>query len=153
MKKADMGDVIDDFYKSDAPQFKGKSKKKRREMAIAAKLAAESKLQELDDKTLKSYEDKASADVKKKIKARDFDGASKRQQGISRSLNTRLGRSVDRLKKSASELSKATKTFLDKGNKRAEKDYYKANEEYDAVLKVRKPNKRAAEYMKGKKKV
>ena len=35
MKKADMGDVIDDFYKSDAPQFKGKSKKKRREMAIA----------------------------------------------------------------------------------------------------------------------
>ena len=42
-----MGDVIDDFYKSDAPQFKGKSKKKRREMAIAAKLAAESKLQEL----------------------------------------------------------------------------------------------------------
>lgn len=41
MKKADMGDVIDDFYKSDAPQFKGKSKKKRREMAIAAKLDAE----------------------------------------------------------------------------------------------------------------
>jgi len=41
MKKADMGDVIDDFYKSDAPQFKGKSKKKRREMAIAAKLEAE----------------------------------------------------------------------------------------------------------------
>jgi len=41
MKKADMGDVIDDFYKSDAPQFKGKSKKKRREMAIAAKLEDE----------------------------------------------------------------------------------------------------------------
>jgi hypothetical protein len=41
MKKADMGDVIDDFYKSDAPQFKGKSKKKRREMAIAAKLNTE----------------------------------------------------------------------------------------------------------------
>ena len=39
--KMDMGDVIKDFYKSDAPQFKGKSKKKRREMAIAAKLATE----------------------------------------------------------------------------------------------------------------
>ena len=39
-----MGDVIKDFYKSDAPQFKGKSKKKRREMAIAAKLSAESAL-------------------------------------------------------------------------------------------------------------
>lgn len=138
MKKADMGDVIDDFYKSDAPQFKGKSKKKKREMAIAAKLAAESKLQELDDKTLKSYEDKASADVKKKVKARDFDGAQKRQQGISRSLNTRLGRSVNRLKKSASELSKATKTFIDKGNKRAEKDYYKANEEYHSVNELDK---------------
>lgn len=36
----EMGDVIKDFYKSDAPQFKGKSKKKRRQMAIAAKLSA-----------------------------------------------------------------------------------------------------------------
>jgi len=41
MKKADMGEVIKDFRKSDAPQFKGKSKEKRREMAIAAKLSAE----------------------------------------------------------------------------------------------------------------
>ena len=36
-----MGDVIKDFYKSDAPQFKGRSKENRREMAIAAKLTAE----------------------------------------------------------------------------------------------------------------
>lgn len=41
MDKADMGDVIKDFQDSDAPQFKGKSKDKRREMAIAAKLSAE----------------------------------------------------------------------------------------------------------------
>jgi len=41
MKKEKMGDVIKDFYKSDAPQFKGKSKEKRRQMAIAAKLTAE----------------------------------------------------------------------------------------------------------------
>jgi len=41
LKKAKMGDVIKDFYKSDAPQFKGRSKEKRREMAIAAKLTAE----------------------------------------------------------------------------------------------------------------
>ena len=34
-----MGDVVKDFYKSDAPQFKGKSKAKRRQMAIAAKLS------------------------------------------------------------------------------------------------------------------
>ena len=41
IKKADMGEVIDDFYDSDAPQFKGKSKEKRRQMAIAAKLQAD----------------------------------------------------------------------------------------------------------------
>jgi putative cell wall-binding protein len=38
-----MGDVIDDFQKSDAPQFKGKSKEKKRQMAVAAKLGAEKK--------------------------------------------------------------------------------------------------------------
>ena len=38
-KATPMGAVIDDFYQSDAPQFKGKSKAKRREMAIAAKLS------------------------------------------------------------------------------------------------------------------
>ena len=42
-KKSDMGDYIDDFRKSDAPQFKGKSKAKRTQMAIAAKLAADDK--------------------------------------------------------------------------------------------------------------
>lgn len=40
--KTDMGDVIKDFQKSDAPQFKGKSKEKKRQMAIAAKLGSES---------------------------------------------------------------------------------------------------------------
>jgi len=38
-KNTPMGDVIKDFYKSDAPQFKGKSKAKKRQMAIAAKLS------------------------------------------------------------------------------------------------------------------
>jgi predicted DNA binding CopG/RHH family protein len=41
LKKSSMGTVIKDFQDSDAPQFKGKSDKKRREMAIAAKLAAD----------------------------------------------------------------------------------------------------------------
>jgi hypothetical protein len=41
LAKSDMGNVIKDFQSSDAPQFKGKSKKKRQEMAIAAKLEAE----------------------------------------------------------------------------------------------------------------
>ena len=36
---ADQGEYIDDFINSDAPQFKGKSKEKRKEMAIAAYLS------------------------------------------------------------------------------------------------------------------
>ncbi len=65
MKKADMGDVIDDFKKSDAPQFQGKSMAKRRQMAIAAKLSANeeqkeslklSKISEgIDQKLLKQF--------------------------------------------------------------------------------------------------
>ncbi len=39
-KDADAGEYIKDFEKSKAPQFKGKSKKKRREMAVAAFMAA-----------------------------------------------------------------------------------------------------------------
>ncbi len=42
-KNADAGDYIDDFRKSDAPQFKGKSDKKKRQMAIAAYLSAKDK--------------------------------------------------------------------------------------------------------------
>jgi SOS response regulatory protein OraA/RecX len=46
MRTADVGEVVKDFYKSDAPQFKGKSKEKRRQMAIAAKLEAEEQNEE-----------------------------------------------------------------------------------------------------------
>tara|TARA_Y100000389_G_scaffold196336_1_gene229115 strand:+ start:204 stop:875 length:672 start_codon:yes stop_codon:yes gene_type:complete len=41
MNKDDMSKVITDFRKSDAPQFKGKSDKKKQQMAIAAKLNSE----------------------------------------------------------------------------------------------------------------
>ena len=40
---ADAGDYIDDFRKSDAPQFKGKSDKKIRKMAVAAYLSKKGK--------------------------------------------------------------------------------------------------------------
>ena len=39
-KDATAGDYVKDFRKSDAPQFKGKSKEKRHKMAIAAYLDA-----------------------------------------------------------------------------------------------------------------
>lgn len=52
-KNADAGDYVKDFQKSKAPQFKGKSKEKRRKMAIAAYLDAkdkkESKMKSFDD--------------------------------------------------------------------------------------------------------
>ena len=49
-KDADAGDYIDDFRKSKAPQFKGKSDKKIRDMAIAAYLDAKDKKEETDMK-------------------------------------------------------------------------------------------------------
>ena len=41
VKSSSMGEVIKDFRKSKAPQFKGKSKKKKQEKAFAAKLQTE----------------------------------------------------------------------------------------------------------------
>ena len=40
-KDATAGDYVKDFQKSDAPQFKGKSKKKKQQMAVAAYLDAQ----------------------------------------------------------------------------------------------------------------
>ena len=48
-KDADMGDYIKDFQKSDSPQFKGKSKEKRKDMAIAY-LSRNEEMEKLDEK-------------------------------------------------------------------------------------------------------
>ena len=56
LKKADMGEVIKDFRKSDAPQFKGKTKEKKRQMAIAAKLDAEDSMKEETEEEKKKRE-------------------------------------------------------------------------------------------------
>jgi len=62
-----MGAWIKDFQKSDAPQFKGKSDKERRDQAIAAYLSAKrgpekeaTDVNELDTNTLISYRKKAN---------------------------------------------------------------------------------------------
>jgi hypothetical protein len=57
---ADQGDYIDDFEKSDAPQFKGKSKEKRKDMAIAAYL---SKNESLIDNVNKMLSESGHTDV------------------------------------------------------------------------------------------
>jgi hypothetical protein len=55
-KKHDAGDYVKDFQKSDAPQFKGKSKAQRQKMAIAAYLDAKDKMDEGKDKKKKKPE-------------------------------------------------------------------------------------------------
>jgi hypothetical protein len=57
LAKAKMGDVIKDFEKSDAPQFAGKSKEKRRQMAIAAKLGAEREAGMKENAEMPSFSD------------------------------------------------------------------------------------------------
>jgi len=47
-KDADAGDYVKDFQKSKAPQFKGKSKEKRRKMAVAAFLANRDKKEHVE---------------------------------------------------------------------------------------------------------
>lgn len=48
-KNSDAGDFIDDFKKSDAPQFKGKSDKKKRDMAIAAYLSRKDQKESVEE--------------------------------------------------------------------------------------------------------
>ena len=71
---ADQGDYIDDFQKSDAPQFKGKSQEKRKKMAIAAFLSKneEVKLDELRIDPKKSSEKDIKHQIKYHEKMRDF---------------------------------------------------------------------------------
>ena len=83
-----MGDVVKDFYKSDAPQFKGRSKEKRREMAIAAKLTAErgklpeEVVTEVSKKTLGSYVKKASTEIGTSAIKGDYKKMQKRHKGV-----------------------------------------------------------------------
>lgn len=84
-KNADAGDYVKDFQKSKAPQFKGKSKKKRQQMAIAAYLDSkeqkeskmktfeeirsrlnEGKVDEISSNKLGDYMTKSAADAAKR---------------------------------------------------------------------------------------
>lgn len=73
--KTKMGDVIKDFQDSDAPQFKGKSMEKRRQMAIAAKLEADRGVKEeveQTDEELKGNQHKIDANKNGKVDSNDF---------------------------------------------------------------------------------
>jgi hypothetical protein len=66
-KDADQGDYIDDFQKSDAPQFKGKSKEKRKDMAIAAYLSKNESFLDNINKMLKENGHTDVASMKNKV--------------------------------------------------------------------------------------
>lgn len=87
MARAKMGDVIKDFQQSDAPQFKGKSQEKRRQMAIAAKMAAEEveleegrmkeiamDMETLGDKEFKAKHKKSKQDMQSALKSEELKG-------------------------------------------------------------------------------
>ena len=69
-KKSDAGDYIDDFTKSKAPQFKGKSKKKKRQMAIAAYLSKKNELADVIKEVLKENDPKKGTGKKPKGSSR-----------------------------------------------------------------------------------
>lgn len=155
IKKADMGEVIKDFQDSDAPQFKGKSKDKKREMAIAAKLDAEDKKEETQvdnkklieeiqavleqkviDKGMRMKIKKKGAKVKKQLSSKDFGQPEAiRQQPYMRKLKneTEYSEVLKKLsemdiKYKASRpkaLSPEMKDTLDKGNKELSKSMKK----------------------------
>jgi len=65
-KSADAGDYIDDFKKSDAPQFKGKSDKKKEKMAVAAYLDSKEEVEIKEmDLLITTKDDRTSVEVQK----------------------------------------------------------------------------------------
>jgi hypothetical protein len=129
---ATAGDYVKDFKKSDAPQFKGKSMKKRRQMAIAAFLSKgnmkeevghvdEEQLDELKKSTLLRYASKATKSSIgmgiKAARARDEDDmetwakhrnkADMRDKGIMRA-GRKLREGIDSDDQQLDEVSKDT---------------------------------------------
>lgn len=125
------GEYVKDFEKSDAPQFKGKSKEKRRVMAIAAYMSAKGKneeveidgdqIDEVSAKTLGSYIKKASSDAKGK----GFDAGH--QQGWAMAQSKELFGGVeagqatdDKAHKRLANVRKATDKLVKKVNENVE---------------------------------
>lgn len=71
-RKHDAGDYVKDFKKSKAPQFKGKSAKKRRQMAIAAYLDAKDKMNEGSESWAAGYKRRVVKTTKAEHKEKGF---------------------------------------------------------------------------------
>jgi hypothetical protein len=118
MAKAKMGDVIKDFQDSDAPQFKGKSDEKRRQMAIAAKLSNE----EVEtNEELNGNQHKIDANKNGKVDGHDF----------------KLLRSKKKVEEEVEELDELSRATLASYVGKAAKDFSKRKPKmgYDGQLK------------------
>jgi hypothetical protein len=117
---------IDDFKKSDAPQFKGKSDKERRDMAIAAYMQAKEEVEQVDElkkSTLGSYIKKASDDARNKSNdaiARHYTGrgyanaafAQKMADNAAEKRKKGIRRAVDKLTREEIELDEAKDQYV-----------------------------------------
>jgi hypothetical protein len=105
----EMGEVIKDFQKSDAPQFKGKSKEKRREMAIAAKLSKE----ETEEETTVDMNNPFAAAKKARIdEYRVKNPASEAEDS-----RQRAKKAAERLSRKVAKTEKETDPGLEEGKK------------------------------------
>lgn len=158
-----MGAWIDDFKKSDAPQFKGKNPKERRDMAIAAymkaknesvdeaidmsKVGTKSTIMHPITRVSKKVDKK---DVKKHVDAGWMHMGPKRNRVTKGPYKVKEGAARDRLVKMVDKAS--GRTMADReadlkkataSRKAAEKDlanFKKQNEVLDVVRKFRKAN-------------
>ena len=113
LKKADMGEVITDFRKSDAPQFKGKSDKKIQKMAIAAKLEADGK--SLKDEYLPEILDKKDVPHIKKLIKKLKDGSelhAKQSKDLEKVMKEQLGGTGPKVAPSSEEMKKKLNTCI-----------------------------------------
>jgi nicotinic acid mononucleotide adenylyltransferase len=109
-KDASMGEYIDDFKDSNAPQFKGKSMKKRRQMAIAAKLSAEGYVSHAQRKAVWASR---NDEKKKKMRKESTDAYgktlqkiadNKKKSNISKSDKDKLGKLAALMRREEAEL-------------------------------------------------
>ena len=105
----EMGEVIKDFQKSDAPQFKGKSKEKRREMAIAAKLSKE----ETEEETTVDMNNPFAAAKK----ARIDEYRVKNPAADAEDSRQRAKKAAERLSRKVAKTEKETDPGLEEGKK------------------------------------
>jgi len=154
MAKAKMGDVIKDFKDSDAPQFKGKSDEKRRQMAIAAKLSNEEveldegrmkeiamDINSMGDKDFKAKHKKSKQEMQSALKSEELKGNQHKidanKNGKVDAHDFKLLRGKKKVEEEVEELDELSKATLASYVGKAAKDFAKRKPKmgYDGQLK------------------